>query len=658
MTSRILLLSAYPPGIHQYEIERALRAQGHQVFTAGPANPQVMPGYGAALQKRAPSYRYDLETSANTPLASILPVCPFQPDFILYLESALAFLPPDITAAPCPTLALLTEDHLHADWNSALFPYFDLVLATWKRSVDTYRAQGHDNIVQWYFGARPSWSADPDLERKHDLAFIGNLNPRVQRDRNRTLERILKLTRDGLKVFVGTDLYFEDYNRVLNESKLVYHESITGQINLRVFEAMAAGCLVIMPRPVDPTDPSSHLFVDGEEILYCDSTDEGIDLIRYYADPAHDAERRRIAEAGRRRVYAEGNYEDRTLELTESLVPRLAPALQAARGERLQRHGKDARRRHLDFAWYFTLFGAFEAARQEVLAMPNVEHDPDGLHTLGVIQAAANQPGEARRFFEAALTLAPDAHLARVNLASVAMSAKEADWDDLTNRALAAIESDARAEVPSSRLEGPYFPFTYDRFRLEVSAAYYRHPSGPERGTNLARLYAYRLHQLAAGLFLDQGQPDTARLHIDAALDVVPDDGYLLHLRGRADLALEAPQDAVRDFRAAADLEPFFAQAWWDLAEALLRLGRLEDAFAAQRELTDRSPGYTLPRPVLRRMADLALHLHHFPEAHTATQLEAQQAPDDAELRGRLAVLQAVVAGSKSTVAPAELVSA
>ncbi|HLC41158.1 MAG TPA: hypothetical protein VJO34_05960, partial [Methylomirabilota bacterium] len=212
MTCNILLLSAYPPGLHQYNIEKALRQLGHQVFTVGSTS-GVLADLEHALQRYDPGYHYDRIVTANEPLDAILSQCPFEPDFILYLESSIPFLPQGLVEAPCPIVGQLTEDLLNADWYSALFPYFDLALCTWKSTEDNYRARGLDNIVQWYFGARPEFCVDEGLERIHDVTFLGNLNPRVQRRRLPAIQKILRLRDEGLDVHVGGGVFFHEYNR-------------------------------------------------------------------------------------------------------------------------------------------------------------------------------------------------------------------------------------------------------------------------------------------------------------------------------------------------------------------------------------------------------------------------------------------------------------
>lgn len=632
-THNVLLLSAYPPGLHQYGIEKALRQMGHSVFTAGSTS-GILAELEQALQRYDPGYHYDLVVPPDEPLSAILAKCPFQPDFILYLESGIPFLPQGLIEAPCPVLGLLTEDLLHADRYNAISPYFDLALCTWKSSETSYRAYGHHNVRQWYYGARPEFCVDEGLERIYDVAFLGNLNRRVQRQRLYAIRKILRLREEGLNVYVGNLLFFHDYNRVHCQSKIVYHQGITDQVNMRVFEAMGAGCLVIMRRPRDPNDPSSHFFSDREDVIYCDTDEEALDLIRYYA--RHEEERRRIAEAGRRRVLAEHNYTDVVGQLLEEVLPCVPGEFEKARRLRLERFGKDERRRRLDYAWFYYSFGALEASQNQIRAVPDFRNDSEALHLFGLLFASADQPDSAIHCLQRACDLNTHALLPRVNLASVGVAYKRQEADRWCREALTALEIADPAAFPPDAFEGPYYPAVYDRFRIELSRAYFKHAAGPERNAVLASLYRYRLHRMLGRLKLEQGTLPVARLHIEQALAVLPDDGDAIYDRALLHSHLGDPQRTEGDLRRAVELEPFFVEAQTDLALFLEQRGRYEEAFVQYRDLARHNPLVSPSVELWQRVGAMALRLGKRAEALNAFKEASTLNPGDDSLRDRI----------------------
>lgn len=619
----ILLLSAYPPGVFQYGIEKALRQLGHRVFTAGPAT-AYLGALEEALQRHEPGYRYDAMVAADATLASLLTQCPFAPDVVLFLDAGTPCLPPDLVDAPCPVVGLLAEDLLHADLYAQILPYFDLALVTWKSTERSWRAHGHDNVRQWYFGARPDFCVDEGLPRIYDVAFLGNLSPRVQRRRLPMVQKLLRLRDEGLNVYVGNDLYFAEYNRIHCQSKIVYHQGITDQVNMRVFEAMGAGCLVVMRRPRDPDDPTTYFFRDGETAVFCDTDEQALERIRYYL--AHDAERARIADAGRRTVLAKHNYADVVRTLFEDVLPELPADLTAARRARLRQWEKDDRRRRLDYAIFYGVSGMPQAAQNEVKQIPHVVDDAEAINLVGVLCDSIGQADRAGDYFRRASALDPTSLVAPFNLAVAGLVAHRPEAEAWCEEALARLAAVDPGAVAATAVEGPYASPTYGRFRMEVARAYLDHPSGPGRARALINLYRYRLHHLRAGLHGERGDFERAAADLEAALAIVPDDGYLLHSRACTRAALGLPVAAIfEDLERAMALEPFFAQAQYDYAVALEQAGRPAEALAQYRDLLHHNPLYEAPAELVQHVAELALTLGRMEQARDA--VEAGDAP-------------------------------
>ena len=269
---RLLLVHDYPPGVHAYELQRAFEALGHEVFTVGLAGNESLDGPLRAID---PSLRYDLLLSDLDTPANELVEAAGGADFLLYLEPGRAYLPRDIHACDIPTLGLLSEEAIYADWEVPLIPSFDLVLSAWHADQRRSRARGHDHVWQWYYAGAPSFMGNDHAPRPVDFTFVGNLHPVLQRERSRVLEQITALADEEYAVELRTMIFFDEYRQALNGAKTTYAGSVTRQINMRVLEAVAAGCLVIMPTPADPDDPVSHAFEPGREIVYAEHRRRG-----------------------------------------------------------------------------------------------------------------------------------------------------------------------------------------------------------------------------------------------------------------------------------------------------------------------------------------------------------------------------------------------
>lgn len=570
----VLLLTANPSGVFQYSIEQALKTRGLSVITAGP---QETSPFADAVQRYDPGYGMDIVCNLDEPLEAILARCQESPRWILYFESTCGFLPLGLERVEIPTVALMTEDYIHADWLNQLFPLFDLVLSAWRRTAELYSARGHDNVVQWYFGARAPFHRDLGLERIYDVAFLGNLEPNVQRERNRVVERLIRLRRQGLKCLAAWGAWIEDYNRLHAQTKIVYHHSITKQINMRVFEAMAAGCLVVCHRPEDHHDPTSHIFTHGEDIVFVDSDEEALEVVRYYLE--HDEERERIARAGRDKVVAHHNYENTLDDLFEHLPAHLDGDFVGRRRERLKRWGFGPEEVRFAYGYFYTYNQFPSKARAQFEAAGD---GPEVLNALGMAAMLEGDFPGAVEFFEKALALRPSFALARCNLATAHMvehqgrsSSEEARRK--TEEALKALADEGLSEAD---LEGPALPNNYDRFRLEISKAFVDHPPGPERRQALAGCLKYQMSKYMAMLAMERSDWDEVERYALDALVIFGDDGYVMSGLAQAYCSRGRYDDAVAILRKAVELEPFHSEAQINLARLYHFLGKTQEAIA------------------------------------------------------------------------------
>jgi spore maturation protein CgeB len=97
--------------------------------------------------------------------------------------------------------------------------------------------------------------------------------------------------------------YLEDMAQLYAQSRIVFNNAIAGDLNMRVFEAMASGSLLL----TDPVPESGldELFEAGRHFVYYE--DENlVQTVRYYLD--RPEERERIAREGQRHVLAHHTY--------------------------------------------------------------------------------------------------------------------------------------------------------------------------------------------------------------------------------------------------------------------------------------------------------------------------------------------------------------
>lgn len=226
------------------------------------------------------------------------------PDAILLFWPDQEAIPRDLERVEVPVIGVFSDYNLSLALCTGLAPFFDLVLCD-HSALPIFGRLPFARIEPWcQFSFRPDVhrprTAVEGLEglasgRDIDLAFLGNLNPVVQRDRLPFLERIMALG-ERYRVFVGSAQQGAPYASVLARSRIAFNRSVRGEVNLRCFEAAACGALLLCER--ENLEIRRYFREDEEVVLYGPHDLE--DKICWLLE--HESERARIADAGRRRV--------------------------------------------------------------------------------------------------------------------------------------------------------------------------------------------------------------------------------------------------------------------------------------------------------------------------------------------------------------------
>jgi glycosyltransferase involved in cell wall biosynthesis/SAM-dependent methyltransferase len=240
----------------------------------------------------------------------------FHADYYLWIDSGPKQVEADIGALPWPKVAYLIDTHIAPDLRLAMAWHFDAVFLAQQGQVEAFRQAGISN-VQWLpLACDPALHAVGPFERTIDVAYIGTLDPEEQSRRRALLDQIAaRFPNHRIGKAWPTDMA-EIYAR----SKIVVNFAVERDVNMRVFEGMAAGALLI----TSEADGLESLFTDGEDLVIFRRDEDVFACIeRYLAD---DEARTRIAAAGQARVLAEHTYDHRMrsmLETLEAVLPRM-----------------------------------------------------------------------------------------------------------------------------------------------------------------------------------------------------------------------------------------------------------------------------------------------------------------------------------------------
>jgi hypothetical protein len=284
-------------GVHA---EKALRALGHEVF------------YHAPLVKTS-------DADSQSSVFQLRDLSDLPPGLDLYLQID------DDISYPGPT-----QFHPNAYWcidshrfNSMMGGWtravkaqgFDHIYCTQKDGLEQFRAAGHSSVAWLPLAFTPDLHYRiPDCPKRFDWCFVGN----ILGGRSETLQSLQSAFPN---CFVGR-AYGQDMVRVYNESKLIVNLAVGNDINMRVFEALACGGLLLTSRV---NNGEEELF--GEKLVTFSNEAELFELMRWFL--THENERAALALRQYEMVLSNHTYRQRMDTLLHDVVHKTVSAPQA-----------------------------------------------------------------------------------------------------------------------------------------------------------------------------------------------------------------------------------------------------------------------------------------------------------------------------------------
>jgi hypothetical protein len=237
------------------------------------------------------------------------------PDVILH-EIGAHGLPHGLDRVPVPTVCLDIDTFGWTRFRLRWAMLFDYVF-TWHPSyVQQFKESGHPRVfaIPHAVDARFFTGADVNRDRFYDLGFVGNFGlPQYStRDRvNSNLARRFQ-TNDCQKKYSKKEMVevYEGARIVVNVSRAEFPQ----EANMRCYEAMAGGALLITGMPTELTEWG---FREGEHFVGWRSEEEIPDLVDRFL--RHSEQRLEIARAGQQRTLQGFTYQ-RCVEMITNIV--------------------------------------------------------------------------------------------------------------------------------------------------------------------------------------------------------------------------------------------------------------------------------------------------------------------------------------------------
>jgi spore maturation protein CgeB len=204
-------------------------------------------------------------------------------DLYLHIDDGFHYTLPDVLR---PSAWWVVDTHLTYDRDLEIAGTFEFVFAAQRDGADRLRADGIWPVWWLPLACNPKTHGRIEAAKDLDVTFVGNPGSPER-------QRLLDLIRSHFPNSFTGNAYGEDMARLYSRAKVVFNCGIRNDVNMRVFEALASGSLLVT------NDLSANgqaaLFQDGRHLVTYRTDEELLDRIAYYL--AHEEEREAIARA-------------------------------------------------------------------------------------------------------------------------------------------------------------------------------------------------------------------------------------------------------------------------------------------------------------------------------------------------------------------------
>ncbi len=276
-------------------------------------------GYARAFQRHGVALEcLPVGTPLNSDIRSLLGKLPGRPDFVLQPESDFNYLPAGLVHQEIPTVCFHFDTYHSLRRRIRWSMLYDVPVVFHPHFADEYRRAGHPEPLTLAHAAQLDFYGGADLserERVYDVGWVGRLSGAPYDARRRLLPQLAaQFAMNEWK----RSYSIEETAEIYRHSKIIVNisrDDYPQDANMRVYEAMAAGALLITGMP---TDLSVLGFVEGQHFIGYRDESEILPAVRRFL--ADKAAREHITTAARQLVLDHHTYDARVSSLLEFIA--------------------------------------------------------------------------------------------------------------------------------------------------------------------------------------------------------------------------------------------------------------------------------------------------------------------------------------------------
>ena len=300
--------------LHNMAFVTTFRTLGHDVLSVG-----IGPGCDVPMSEPLSARRF----------TELLAAHGMAPDLVFWCDGCQIPWVFGLETLPAVVIGYSVDQYMHP-WHVPYSMGFDAVCVAQRDYLPLFEESPHGRPVTWLpLFCDPGRDRDPGLPRDVPVSFVGTLDGRV----NSARRPFLQAFRTKAPLFMTTG----EYAPIFGRSRLVLNQSAAGELNYRVFQAMACGAALLTEEVGNGLET---LFAPGTDLLTYRRGDPE-DAARVALAALADPELEMIARAGREKTLSRHTVTTRArtvLALATRLAAQGAPAkrLHALSGVRRQ----------------------------------------------------------------------------------------------------------------------------------------------------------------------------------------------------------------------------------------------------------------------------------------------------------------------------------
>jgi hypothetical protein len=289
---------------------------------------KLIPGYAAALDRRGIQFVCPEEPIVpDASLESFLRACPQTPTWIFHFECNRPILPEGLLHSEIPTVYFDVDTYAYTHRRMRWDSLFDHVAVFHPGYDDQFRRAGHPGAFLLPHAVRREFFDEPEIPREFEIGWVGQVSGPLYRKRGEWLPKLASTfrTNDWSRPYT-----LREVADVYRRSRIVVNigrDDFPQDANLRVFEVLASGALLITAMP---TELSQIGFRENVHFVGYRDESEILPLVSKYLKD--EGSRFRIAQAARTKALQDHTYDARVEQLLAHLqlsgTKKLAPARQ------------------------------------------------------------------------------------------------------------------------------------------------------------------------------------------------------------------------------------------------------------------------------------------------------------------------------------------